>query len=242
MKVCSKCREEKELTEFSKNKYNKDGYQYNCKTCRKKYREGNTEYMKKYRKEYREKNKEAIAEKAKIYYEENKEDRNAYNKMYYSANKELLAEKHRKYREENKDKYKKISREYMRKRRSEDSTFKLKCNISRSIHRIISEQGYDKKSRTHEILGCSYKDFLGHLNNNPYGFMYGDSNIDIDHIIPVSSANTEEEVIKLNHYTNFQLLPTEYNRYIKIDNEWDEDHFRVWLSKKTKNIKNCYIK
>lgn len=28
----------------------------------------------------------------------------------------------------------------------------------------------------------------------------------IDHIIPISSAKTEEEVIKLNHYTNFRPL------------------------------------
>ena len=33
MKTCSKCSIEKPLTEFSKCKANKDGLQYNCKTC-----------------------------------------------------------------------------------------------------------------------------------------------------------------------------------------------------------------
>lgn len=28
----------------------------------------------------------------------------------------------------------------------------------------------------------------------------------LDHIIPLASANTEEDIIKLNHYTNFQPL------------------------------------
>jgi hypothetical protein len=33
----------------------------------------------------------------------------------------------------------------------------------------------------------------------------------MDHIIPISSAKTEEEIIKLNHYTNFQPLWWEEN-------------------------------
>ena len=38
---------------------------------------------------------------------------------------------------------------------------------------------------------------------------------DIDHIIPLSSAETEEDVIKLNHYTNLQPLCSKLNRDIK---------------------------
>ena len=38
---------------------------------------------------------------------------------------------------------------------------------------------------------------------------------DIDHIIPLLTAKTEEEVIKLNHYTNLQPLCSYTNRHIK---------------------------
>lgn len=41
---------------------------------------------------------------------------------------------------------------------------------------------------------------------------------DIDHIIPLSSALTEEDILKLNHYTNLQPLCSYTNRYIKKDN------------------------
>ena len=40
---------------------------------------------------------------------------------------------------------------------------------------------------------------------------------DIDHIIPISSGNTEEEIIKLNHYSNLQPLCSKINRDIKRD-------------------------
>lgn len=53
-----------------------------------------------------------------------------------------------------------------------------------------------------------------------YGIYDGklNSGWDIDHIIPLSSANTEEELIKLNHYSNLQPLCSMTNRYIKKDN------------------------
>jgi hypothetical protein len=38
---------------------------------------------------------------------------------------------------------------------------------------------------------------------------------DFDHIIPVSSATSEDEILKLNHYTNLQPLCSYNNRIIK---------------------------
>jgi hypothetical protein len=40
---------------------------------------------------------------------------------------------------------------------------------------------------------------------------------DIDHIIPVASADTQEKIINLNHYTNLQPLCSKINRDIKKD-------------------------
>jgi hypothetical protein len=40
---------------------------------------------------------------------------------------------------------------------------------------------------------------------------------DIDHIIPLASAINEQEVLKLNHYTNLQPLDSNINRNIKRD-------------------------
>lgn len=51
----------------------------------------------------------------------------------------------------------------------------------------------------------NYGKYNGHLN---YGW-------DIDHIVPISSAKTIEEVMNLNHYTNMQPLCSYVNRCIK---------------------------
>jgi hypothetical protein len=50
-----------------------------------------------------------------------------------------------------------------------------------------------------------------------YGLYNGEPNYgwDIDHKIPSSSAITEEDLIKLNHYTNLQPLCSKINRDVK---------------------------
>lgn len=97
---------------------------------------------------------------------------------------------------------------------------------------MLKDKGYSKKSKTIQILGCSYVEFKEHLENQfkpwmnweNHGKYNGTLNYgwDIDHIIPVSSAKTEAEVIQLNHFSNFQPLCSKVNRDIKRDNlDWE---------------------
>ena len=54
MKKCIKCKIEKELTEFNKDKKTKDNHRSDCNYCRQQYREANKERIKQYRKDNRE--------------------------------------------------------------------------------------------------------------------------------------------------------------------------------------------
>lgn len=64
-KICSSCKIEKEITEFSKDKNEKDGYTYNCKVCRnKRY----NEWAKNNKEKIRERNYQK-KEKRKEYYQ-----------------------------------------------------------------------------------------------------------------------------------------------------------------------------
>ena len=123
---------------------------------------------------------------------------------------------------------KKIRNEKTKERKKNDPVFNLKCYISRTINRSLKKNGFTKKSRTHEILGCSYEEFKEYIQSQwePWmswdnrGLYNGSKNYgwDIDHVIPQSKAMTEEELIKLNHYQNLKPLCGYINRVIKRDN------------------------
>lgn len=102
---------------------------------------------------------------------------------------------------------------------------RLKSNIRNLIGLSISKRGFIKSRKSFDILGCSPDNLKIYLeskfeiwmNWNNYGKYNGELNSgwDIDHIIPLSSAKTEEDILKLNHYTNLQPLCSKVNRYIK---------------------------
>jgi 5-methylcytosine-specific restriction endonuclease McrA len=91
-KICTVCKEEKLITEFSVHRGIKCGYASRCKKCtsvyKKTYDEQNKESKSNYNKIWYLQNKENIAERVKLWREENKEKRYAYNKLWYEQNRE----------------------------------------------------------------------------------------------------------------------------------------------------------
>ena len=144
-------------------------------------------------KEYRIKNKEKISEKSKLYSEENKQKIAIYKREHYLKNKEKIE----KYRNEWRNNKVKI-----------DSLFKLTNNTRTLIKQSFRRNGYSKNSKTFQILGCTFEEFKQHLENKfTEGMNWNNiGEWHLDHIYPVSLAKDEEELIKLNHYTNFQPL------------------------------------
>ena len=161
---------------------------------------------------YNQENRELINDKLREYYIKNKDKFKSYNQSNYLNNKYKILERNRK---------------YTKNRKKVDIIFKLRESIRTSIGNSFRNFGYSKKSRTHEILGCSFVEFKLHLESKfeywmtweNKGLYNGENNFgwDIDHIVPISSARNEEEILKLNHYSNFQPLCSYVNRNIKRD-------------------------
>jgi hypothetical protein len=155
MKVCTKCKVEKPLTDFRVRKNRKSGYRSDCKSCEYQYSRNN-------RKEY-------------------------FNN-------------------------------YQKNKRKTDSLYNLswvvRCSITQSFKRAC-EGRYIKSKRSEDILGCTLDFFMNYISLQFKDGMSFErmSEIHLDHIIPISSAKTEEDIIRLNHYTNFQPL-------------WAKDNFK----------------
>jgi hypothetical protein len=179
------------------------------------------------KKEYNKQYWVANPEKAK---EQRKKDNAKYrakNKQKLLAmNKEYLVE----YRKNNKIKINDYNKKYNSNRRKTDTFYKFKCNIRNLIGNSIKSKGYTKNSQVYQIIGCTLEELFIHLevkfenwmNWNNYGnpadnILEINKTWDIDHIIPITNAKTEEELIKLNHYTNLQPLCSFINRKVKRD-------------------------
>ena len=146
-------------------------------------------------------NKEIILLKKRIYYAKKGKDKDKsrdYSKNYYYKNKSKVIKK---------------NNQYHKKMYLNGSLYKIKKDIRKVVRRCLSDKGYTKRSRTNEILGCSFEDFKLHLERQFTKGMNWDNRDKwhIDHIIPMATAKTEEDVIRLNHYTNLRPLWAEEN-------------------------------
>ena len=93
-KICSKCKEIKDVSMFNINKINKDWLHYYCKPCRKTFSqiryENKREYLNAQGREYYEANKDNLKEYQKSYYLENKDKMNKYQEEYRLNNKDYF--------------------------------------------------------------------------------------------------------------------------------------------------------
>lgn len=260
-KICTICKENKNLIKFSNNKKSKDGKDYRCKDC-----------MSKYHKEYNIINREDIAKKSKDKskirnieikkYNSNLTKQEIFNntelKICTTCKKELYSinfhiNRHSKDGLNSKCKFckktkttftnkvckicnidkpseeyntntkgsktcKKCTKEKIKNSKTTEQRIKgnIRNLIGQSFRRAC-KGNHVKSSSTEDILGCTLDFFKKHLENLFEDGMEWknngrckDGNCDnvwhIDHRIPLSSAETEQEIIKLCHYTNLQPL------------------------------------
>lgn len=176
--------------------------------AQKEYYWANKEARTEYNKQYAVEKADAIKAQRKSYREANSEKRKEAMRDWYTRNADHAKNKAKEYRESNRSKMSEWSKNYRKEREKQDPLFKLSRRIRTLIYAKFRQGGYTKRSKTFLILGCSFEEFKTHLETRFSPGMawenYGDWHI--DHIIPVATATTEEELLKLNHYSNLYPL------------------------------------
>ena len=101
-------------------------------------------------------------------------------------------------------------RAYVAKRTAENPLFlqarQLRAHISRTFQRALNGEG--NIDRYHDILGCTVRHWFDHIVSQfTDGMTLEDrDSFQLDHKAPISCATSEEELIRLHHWTNYQPL------------------------------------
>lgn len=221
MKICSSCKIEKDKLEFGRDISKVDGYSNRCKSCRSLSHIINKERNNKNSKKYYQSNRDDIIKRIT----DNKKSKYGRRKYLKSISNELsdveklcikceeVKNKNRFSKDSSKkdglrSQCKKCVNIYQKERKKVDPLFKLSTSIRSLISKSIKRMGCDKKSKTCKILGCTFIEFKNFIESNFEKGMewdnYGEWHL--DHKKPISHANSIEEILKLNHFSNFQPL------------------------------------
>jgi len=111
-------------------------------------------------------------------------------------------------RKEYRENYKPRKHEQRKERREFDPIFSLINNVRSRLYKYLTKLDITKKNKTFSIVGCNPLQLKEHLEKQFTNGMCWENRNEwhIDHIIPLSSAKTEDELYKLCHYKNLQPL------------------------------------
>ena len=144
------------------------------------------------------------------YYNLNKEKIKNQRKERYLVNTDLELSRNKKYYLNNKSSI----IESLKIKRQTNHLFRLKNNIRVRLTTFLKTNKIHKDNLTFDIVGCSpefLKEYIENKFTESMSWELMGKHIHIDHIIPLSSAKSEEELYKLCHYTNLQPLWAEDN-------------------------------
>jgi hypothetical protein len=206
-KKCKKCNILKAIESFHKDKSRKDGLLDWCKNCKIQSRI-----------EWSKENKDKDSISKKRYVIKHNAELSIKRKKFIEENPQYFALKAKEYRLRHRENISIKRKENDKNKRQIDPFYKLRRATSNSISSAIVKRGYTKKSKTQLMLGCDWAFFKNYIESRFLPGMtwqnYGIGGWSIDHICPCAQAQNEEELIKLQHYTN---LEPSFNNFVKSD-------------------------
>jgi len=212
-KICSNCKEDKPISEYSKKYKDKNGVQKYQSFCKKCVNEKDKERSS--TKEFKEKRHEYDVN----FYKENKEKILKEKKEYHIKNREEILKKKKEYRDipEIKEKNRLYIKNY--KVENRDKYYSYRRNNPhivawrRILYRTLYYLGTEKEGHTQDMLGYTAAQLKHHIEKQFKESMtwenYGEW--EIDHIRPLTSFDMNAEPSEVNALSNLQPLWKEEN-------------------------------
>lgn len=125
---------------------------------------------------------------------------------------------------------KELSKKYNRQKNERimnDPVAKSRKNARRMILSAFRYVGSKKNAKTYEIIGLDAKTFEQWLRDVSR-VKPETHNVHIDHVIPISWAQSHDEVLALSHFSNLQWLPHDENIRKRDEKIKECDLFRVF--------------
>lgn len=96
----------------------------------------------------------------------------------------------------------------IRQRYADDALFAVAQRCRSRVAGAFRSGGFKKGSKTGDALGCSWEELQAYIESKfAPGMSWGNRRLwHIDHVVPLASAKTEEELLDLCRYTNLQPL------------------------------------
>jgi len=178
MKICSKCKEEKELSDFPKDKTKKDGYDYLCKKC--KYNKIKAIYE-----NPEQLNKHRLSVRKWMDNSNNRDKKLSYHKNYYD----------------------KMKLDPKRKLSHNLGTNLYQCLKKNKIKLLNKKtQGIVGLSSWDEVRKHIESTWTKGMSWDNYGIGKNNNTWHVDHIKPTSLCINEDEVKECFHYTNLRAM------------------------------------
>lgn len=214
--VCKTCQKKQHKERYEANKEavcarttahyyeNKEKYsQY----ARVRYEENKEEIRLRHKENY-ENNRESILERQKKYKEANPELVREQSRNWRLRNLERAIQNSRQYYENNKEKVLERTAKYSRRRYASDPLYALIQNIRSRIFESLRTVNTRKSKGSNEYIGCTWQELAVHIERQFSQGMNWDNKGEwhVDHIIPLASAKTADDLEHLLHFTNLRPL------------------------------------
>jgi hypothetical protein len=225
-KVCSKCKEEKALTEFCIDNTSKDKLRSSCKTCQAEYRANNKERTKQLHKLWYSNNREIKLKKSAEWYDQNKLRKAKTAQAWKKANLEKSIEATKKWRTENKEHVKDLIKTWNTNNKERaQKVAEIWRNSNKEHIKSRHKKYYERNKSMYIAKGAKRR--AGKLRATPpwltkkhldeikeiYAIAeelqwLSEEPLEVDHIIPLQGKN----VCGLHIPINLQIVPRSANR------------------------------